>query len=393
MAVRRPLKSTTTPRTLVSGVSGFTLNFTSTNNGVINVPPQYRETLRTLVGGNSIVISGTTNLNGTYQVNVVLGDVSVITIIGNNAIGPIEFPSALTIVLNDVVMQEMTDAEISSIQTQMVNNYLNNPAVYLGVVGGSGNLGTYYDTRLQAGAYLSYIDRYPYETETAEPSVVTIGYARVNEYYSSVSQPFDNYNLAFPLYYDGSNLRAMSYQDLLDTFVYPVVNQLVASDAVYTVSTSSSVSGYTLISGTPIYSDTRADTSAYTWNGIPEALDQAFTVNNYYLHKKNAGSSTYTPPLFSNTVGTIYTPPQSVCDSLLNAALNNTVVNDAGGYKIRHGINTAGNTNGTGMTDTRLNGAGNYQTYYVNTDDYRAQEFPDGSAVAIGTYYLRTRKA
>ena len=30
------------------------------------------------------------------------------------------------------------------------------------------------------------------------------------------------------------------------------------------------------------------------------------------------------------------------------------------------------------MVDTRLNGSGNYQTRFVNADDYRAQEFPNG---------------
>ena len=33
------------------------------------------------------------------------------------------------------------------------------------------------------------------------------------------------------------------------------------------------------------------------------------------------------------------------------------------------------NTRGSGIADTRLNGTGNYQTRFVNTDDYRAQEF------------------
>ena len=45
------------------------------------------------------------------------------------------------------------------------------------------------------------------------------------------------------------------------------------------------------------------------------------------------------------------------------------------------------------MGDTILNGSGNYQTRYVNTDDYRAQEFPDGTAVTANTYYLRINKS
>ena len=45
------------------------------------------------------------------------------------------------------------------------------------------------------------------------------------------------------------------------------------------------------------------------------------------------------------------------------------------------------------FTDTILNGSGNYQTRFVNNDDYRAQEFPNGSAVTAATYYLRINKS
>ena len=57
------------------------------------------------------------------------------------------------------------------------------------------------------------------------------------------------------------------------------------------------------------------------------------------------------------------------------------------------GTSTANYTKGTGIADTRLNGSGNYQTRFVNADDYRAQEFPDGSPTTINTYYLRVVKA
>ena len=57
------------------------------------------------------------------------------------------------------------------------------------------------------------------------------------------------------------------------------------------------------------------------------------------------------------------------------------------------GASGSGNERGSGMGDTILNGSGNYQTREVNTDDYRAQEFPNGSAVTAATYYLRIHKS
>ena len=57
------------------------------------------------------------------------------------------------------------------------------------------------------------------------------------------------------------------------------------------------------------------------------------------------------------------------------------------------GSSGSGNTRGSGMADTILNGSGNYQQRFVNADDYRAQEFPDGTPTTINTYYLRLIKA
>jgi hypothetical protein len=44
------------------------------------------------------------------------------------------------------------------------------------------------------------------------------------------------------------------------------------------------------------------------------------------------------------------------------------------------------------MANTKLNGSGNYQTRFVNANDYRTQEFPNGSVVTEATYYLKARK-
>jgi hypothetical protein len=47
------------------------------------------------------------------------------------------------------------------------------------------------------------------------------------------------------------------------------------------------------------------------------------------------------------------------------------------------------------MADTYLSGESDdgYQTRYVNTDDYRTQEFPNGVTQTRETYYLRIVKS
>ena len=45
------------------------------------------------------------------------------------------------------------------------------------------------------------------------------------------------------------------------------------------------------------------------------------------------------------------------------------------------------------MADTILTGSGDYQTRQVGGDDYRAQEFPNGSANTANTWFLKINKS
>ena len=69
--------------------------------------------------------------------------------------------------------------------------------------------------------------------------------------------------------------------------------------------------------------------------------------------------------------------------------IRNVAVN-LNSHKIRYYIGGSGTNMGSGMVDTKLNGSA-YATLQVG-DDYRAQEFPAGSAATINTYYLKARK-
>jgi hypothetical protein len=83
-----------------------------------------------------------------------------------------------------------------------------------------------------------------------------------------------------------------------------------------------------------------------------------------------------------------------VIEGLFLEWIRETASESTDGYKIVYSLATSGgNTRGTGMVDTRLNGSGDYQQLYVNTNDYRSQEFPNGTAVTTSTYNLRITKA
>ena len=195
----------------------------------------------------------------------------------------------------------------------------------------------------------------------------------------------------------------MNLTDFLDTFVYPAVDLLiVASESsdtggTYTITSSASAaSNYTKVSSddTAVFTDTRADTSAYSAAGIPETLDQPTTITNYYLHRRDGSDLTpnRTPVLIdsSNNVQEFST---STLADLLGNWLRYTAAHDTNGNKITYSVGTSGsgNARGTNMLDTKLNGSGNYQTLQVG-DDFRSQEFPNGSPATINTYKLFINK-
>ena len=294
--------------------------------------------------------------------------------------------------LNGSNLQEMTSAEINVIKDQVRYLYGTDPSVDLSQVSSGGNLGTISDTRKSAGAYSARVDRFPTEAETAEPGTVTVNYARINQTTENTSETADTNNKAFPVYLTGNNIRAMSLTDMYDTFIYPAIDTLVNGTdqpGTYRIHTSTSLSGHTLISSTPVFSDTRANTGAYTAGGIPETLDQPTTITNFYLFRTNAGSaSSYALPVFITSANHLQQFSTASFDAILKNCVRH-VASEVVGSRIRYSINGSGNNRGSGMSNTILNGSGNYQTRFVNADDYRAQEFPNGSATTAATYYLR----
>lgn len=294
-------------------------------------------------------------------------------------------------------LRDMTSAMIDEIIDQTIYQHsLNPPNTITVVASGGAALPTLSDTRLQAGAYSSSATGYPSEATTAEPSVVTVSYDKMNETNAVISAPTGH---SFPVYRTASNqIQEMSETDFYDTFIYPAVDLLSSGSITYQqagtyhIQSTTSYTGSTLVSATPVFVDTRADTSLYTAGSIPETLDQPTTITNYYLHKIDGTDNSYTAPMYKTAGNDLQTYTTGNFESALSDYVR-YAVSQVTGYRLRYSVYPvnadAGNNRGTGMTDTRLNGSGNYQTLFVNADDYRAQEFPNGTAVTINTYYLR----
>ena len=262
--------------------------------------------------------------------------------------------------LDSTNLKEMSSTDTGNIIGRMVYLYMTDPSVALSVVGSSGSLTGINDTRMQAGAMSSTSTSFPSEASTAEPSVVTVAYDKINEATTSLSAPADTNNIRFPVYYDSGNVKAMSLTDMYDSFVSLASNgasELIPAAQPYKIHTSTTPpSGYTLVSSTPVFVDTRANTSLYTAGGIGETLDQPQTITSYYLHRSNGSAVTAPTPLYIDSNQNLKEYTAAELDALLKEVIRYTSVNLTSN-KLRYFIGGSGTTLGTGMANTKLNGS------------------------------------
>ncbi|OUT96221.1 MAG: hypothetical protein CBC01_08330 [Betaproteobacteria bacterium TMED41] len=306
------------------------------------------------------------------------------------------------LVYNGSQLQEMKASDLANIYKVAAYYYGQSPAVTLTVAGSGGNLTSMNDTRLQAGAVSTSSGGYPSEGTTAEPSTVTTSYQRITQTVGTANITTSDTGKTFPIYWTGTQVRAMTQQDFIDTFVQPTIDVMAlgsttsAQGGTYFISTSSSVAGATLVSATPVFTDTRADTSLYTADQIGEALDQPQTITNYYLLKIDGEIGTggsYNPPIFLDASNNLKQYSTADIGALLQEYVKNAVVNTAG-YRLRYNIDGSGTLRGSAMVNTVLTGgSGNYQTRLVGSNDYRAQEFPDGTPATANTYSFKIAKS
>jgi len=303
-------------------------------------------------------------------------------------------------------IQEMSAPQIQQLRDFIKYRFYTLNPVDLQVDVGNGTIGSISDTRLQAGAASTSATAFPSEATTAEPSVVTVTQNNIRQVLATTPTLTNDTGNLYPVYYDSqNNIQAMNLQDMKDTLIHPVIDDFASSSdttsqaGTFFISTSSTAAtNQEVVSATPVYTDTRADTSAYTAGGIGETLDQPTNITQYYLHRNkplSSWASGFTFPFKIRSDNDLQVYPTTDFQTMVDNLITYTVLASTDGYTIRYelGTSTANYSKGTGIADTRLNGSGNYQTRFVNANDYRAQEFPDGSPTTINTYYLRIIKA
>ena len=148
---------------------------------------------------------------------------------------------------SDEAIKEYTDSDKDQIHKRIARCYADNPTVYLSVVSSSGNLSPVMnDTRYRSGpaaqstgnqdAVNDGAAEYPQDDDTGDPEqIIENSYDKISQTRTDPGGHPSYYDWAAkPVYmeYDNS-IREMSFQDVMDTFIDPVVDkiQLSSTDA------------------------------------------------------------------------------------------------------------------------------------------------------------------
>lgn len=312
---------------------------------------------------------------------------------------------------SDNNLQEMTDAQVLLHKQKAIYQYSLDPSALLTVVSNSGaNMAAITDTRLKSGVSVVSVSADPSASTSAPSATTDVSFDKINfAYDTSSGQTEDSDNRAFPIYRNSDgDIRAMSLSDMKDTFLHPAIDLMVVADTdnddpnvagTYRIHTVSSLTGFTEVSGagTAIFTDTTSTGFAAGSIGTAGTTQtgSSSSVQSFFLLRRN-GTDVDTNSIKLaqiNSDGDI----QEYSDGgteLLGNWLKFTAGQSGDGYKITYaiGASVSGTQRGSSILNKQL-GSTVTSTTLVNTNDYRAQQFPSGSATTTNTYLFKINKA
>jgi len=312
---------------------------------------------------------------------------------------------------SDNNLQEMTDAQVLLHKQKAIYQYSLDPSALLTVVSNSGaNMAAITDTRLQSGVSVVSVSADPSASTSAPSATTDVSFDKINfAYDTSSGQTEDSDNRAFPIYRNSDgDIRAMSLDDMKDTFLHPAIDLMVVADAsaddsnvagTYRIHTASSLTDFTEASGanTAIFTDTTS--TGFATGSIGTAgttqTGSSSSVQSFFLLRRN-GTDVDTNSIKLaqiNSDGDI----QEYADggsTLLGNWLKFTAGQSGDGYKITYaiGASVSGTQRGSSILNKQL-GSTVTSTTLVDANDYRAQQFPSGSATTTNTYLFKINKA
>lgn len=254
------------------------------------------------------------------------------------------------------------------------------------------------DTYYIAGAVSTRVERFSTAAETPNVSMSTDTYNRIRIVNNQGTLPTtDANNLEYPLYLTADTprqLRAMTRQDFIDTFVTPALDNWLGAVAneqggTYFLTTSANPANATIVGSVPAAVNSVANLSAYSSGGIGEAVKQTTDIN-YWLAKVDYSEIDFDPvedslPMYFDAgTETIRMHTLASWTALLGPFLRYYLGGGSPTHTISYNINGGGTTQGSIFTDSRRTPTGTgYTTRFVNANDYRTQEFPTGTESTI----------
>lgn len=317
-------------------------------------------------------------------------------------------------------LRNMSDAEILLLQQEAIRQYGLNPSTTLTYSNGGGNLANIPDYRLQAGALATGSSPWP---SSAAATTVTVNNQHTVQAraLSGAAFPYREAtgyaNFSYPVYLDGSNVRAMTTNDFYDTIITPAKDYLITNEGTddnlyragtYTIHTTNSLTGATLVDANPIFTDTQADVTAFSAGSLPEVQDQPTTVQNYYLHRFDpvAGVDFVPPVVHKIDTNDLQVMPSAQYSALAADQIRYNVDNGydySGGSTFTKYITyqywTVAGTGAAALPGTTSDARGssmanNYtssstvRTEQPNSTTYYSQTVPSGSPSAYSTWNL-----
>ena len=186
-------------------------------------------------------------------------------------------------------LQEMTTTQVTEIVNHITYQYGLNPSVTITIsstnVSATSHFPNLTDNRYRSGQANvgagngGFGTNSEFPAEGSDPLAITpIVFNRMTRTFASVT-PTSDTGTTFPVYYTGGSdghVRAMSLQDMKDTFFHPAIELLIAGDGTavtnagtYRIrSTQTADTGESLVSTNPVFIDTKANISSFADSGI-----------------------------------------------------------------------------------------------------------------------------
>ena len=323
-------------------------------------------------------------------------------------------------------IQVMTEAEYNLIIDEVIRLYGTDPGVQLSVTSDAASgayeskLGTLIEYRLQAGSAISRSSPYSNPAGAPVPTYLPVSYGLTLQtlawqssfpYKDRPGSVYANHSHPVQYYGPGNSIQPGSWYSFYETFIAPALTRLATGTSIssgehagtYFISTSLAVADATLVSTTPVFTDTVSDYSAFASGSLPEATDQPdATVTRFFLHRVNPPTQADFPlPLVLwGPVNQLKTIDRSVFQQMLLDFVRYWAVDYSNltstAIRYQYGSSSYLTTNGlvsrgTGLTDT-------YTSTYTerldqnapnpNATVYYAQNVPTATATVQTTKYL-----